>query len=105
MILSAELLIGFGMGAVMAPSMNYATHGVQESESGVASAMVNTAQQIGASIGTALLNTIATSATAPTSPCTPRARHCARTHWSMASPGGWAGAASSWLPRPWLSPC
>ncbi|HEX9373172.1 MAG TPA: MFS transporter [Roseiflexaceae bacterium] len=63
-ILPAELLIGFGMGWVMAPSMNYATHGVGERDAGVASATVNTAQQVGASIGTALLNTVATSATA-----------------------------------------
>lgn len=62
-VLPAEILVGFGMGLVMAPSMNYATHGVQEQDAGVASATVNTAQQIGGSIGTALLNTIATSTT------------------------------------------
>ncbi|HEY7046121.1 MAG TPA: MFS transporter [Jatrophihabitantaceae bacterium] len=63
-ILPAELLVGFGLGWVMAPAMNYATHGVSSDDAGVASATVNTAQQIGASIGTALLNTIATTATA-----------------------------------------
>jgi predicted MFS family arabinose efflux permease len=63
-ILPAELLIGFGMGWVMAPSMNYATYRVAPGDAGVASATVNTGQQIGASVGTALLNTIATSATA-----------------------------------------
>ncbi|MCQ8189464.1 MFS transporter [Streptomyces rugosispiralis] len=62
-VLPAELLVGFGMGLVMAPSMNYATHGVGAGDAGVASATVNTAQQIGGSIGTAMLNTIATSAT------------------------------------------
>ncbi|WP_445516313.1 MFS transporter [Streptomyces sp. NEAU-174] len=62
-VLPAELLVGFGMGLVMAPSMNYATHGVAAGDAGVASATVNTAQQIGGSIGTAMLNTIATSAT------------------------------------------
>ncbi|WP_432040568.1 MFS transporter [Streptomyces cucumeris] len=62
-VLPAEILVGFGMGLVMAPAMNYATHGVNEQDAGVASATVNTAQQIGGSIGTALLNTIATSAT------------------------------------------
>lgn len=62
-ILPAELLVGFGLGWVMAPAMNYATYGVRHEDAGVASATVNTAQQIGASIGTALLNTIATSAT------------------------------------------
>jgi hypothetical protein len=62
-ILPAQLLIGFGMGLVMAPCMNYATHGVAAEDSGAASATVNTSQQIGASIGTALLNTVAASAT------------------------------------------
>ncbi|TVL94281.1 MFS transporter [Streptomyces sp. SAJ15] len=62
-LLPSEILVGFGMGLVMAPAMNYATHGVRAEEAGVASATVNTAQQIGGSIGTALLNTIATSAT------------------------------------------
>jgi EmrB/QacA subfamily drug resistance transporter len=62
-ILPAELLIGFGMGWVMAPCMSYATHGVADGDSGIASAMANTSQQIGASIGTALLNTLAASAT------------------------------------------
>ncbi|NUS71835.1 MAG: MFS transporter [Corynebacteriales bacterium] len=62
LILPAELLVGFGMGLVMAPAMNYATHGVASSEAGVAAATANTAQQIGGSIGTALLNTIAATA-------------------------------------------
>ena len=63
-VLPAELVVGVGMGLVMAPAINYATHGVREEEAGVASATVNTSQQIGGSIGTALLNTVATSATA-----------------------------------------
>ena len=63
-ILPAELLIGFGMGLVMAPCMNYATHGVAAHDTGAASATVNTSQQIGASIGTALLNSVAAGATA-----------------------------------------
>ncbi|GAA5020190.1 MFS transporter [Streptomyces siamensis] len=58
-VLPAEIIVGLGMGLVMAPAMNYATHGVRPEDSGVASAMANTSQQIGASIGTALLNTIA----------------------------------------------
>ncbi|MDX3229522.1 MFS transporter [Streptomyces sp. ME19-01-6] len=62
-VLPSELLVGFGMGLVMAPAMNYATHGVQPQDAGIASATVNTAQQIGGSIGTAMLNTIATSTT------------------------------------------
>ncbi|MFE6777425.1 MFS transporter [Streptomyces sp. NPDC057702] len=62
-VLPAELLVGMGMGLVMAPAMNYATHGVRPEDTGIASASVTTAQQIGGSIGTALLNTIAASTT------------------------------------------
>ncbi|UGQ12274.1 MFS transporter [Yinghuangia sp. ASG 101] len=63
-VLVTELLFGFGAGLILPVSLNYATHGVDASDAGVASASVNTAQQIGASVGVALLNTIATSATA-----------------------------------------
>ncbi|GLY72420.1 MFS transporter [Actinoallomurus iriomotensis] len=62
-VLPAQLLVGLGMGLVMAPAMNYATHEVAARDSGVASAAANTTQQVGGSIGVALLNTIATSAT------------------------------------------
>ena len=61
-ILGPLLLIGLGMGAIFAPAMNAATSGVEERDAGVASAMVNTSQQIGGSIGTALLNSLASSA-------------------------------------------
>ncbi|MEU8117721.1 MFS transporter [Spirillospora sp. NPDC049024] len=63
-VLVAQLLLGFGAGMIMPVALNYATHGVEQGDSGIASASVNTAQQIGGSIGIALLNTIATSATA-----------------------------------------
>ncbi|HEY0539452.1 MAG TPA: MFS transporter [Actinoallomurus sp.] len=63
-VLPAQILVGLGMGVVMAPAMNYATHEVSSRDSGVASATANTAQQIGGSIGVAVLNTVATSATA-----------------------------------------
>ncbi|TDE33282.1 MFS transporter [Actinomadura sp. 6K520] len=63
-VLVAQLLCGFGAGMIMPVALNYATHGVAEGDSGVASATVNTAQQIGASIGIAVLNTIAAAATA-----------------------------------------
>jgi EmrB/QacA subfamily drug resistance transporter len=61
-ILPAILIIGVGLGLVFAPSFSLGTFGVAAEDSGVASATVNVAQQIGGSIGTALLNTIATSA-------------------------------------------
>ncbi|MFI9587868.1 MFS transporter [Streptomyces sp. NPDC052236] len=62
-ILPAELLLGLGMGTAFMPAMSLATYGVRPEDAGVASAMVNTSQQVGGAIGTALLNTIAASAT------------------------------------------
>jgi EmrB/QacA subfamily drug resistance transporter len=64
LLLPAMLLLGLGMGTAFMPAMALATHGVEPRDSGVASAMVNTSQQVGGAIGTALLNTIAASATA-----------------------------------------
>ncbi|WP_327324216.1 MFS transporter [Streptomyces sp. NBC_01210] len=63
LILPAQLLLGLGMGTAFMPAMSLATHGVRPEDAGVASAMVNTSQQVGGAIGTALLNTIAASAT------------------------------------------
>jgi EmrB/QacA subfamily drug resistance transporter len=62
--LPAEILLGLGMGAVFVPAFSTATAGVDQREAGVASAVANTAQQMGASLGTALLNTVAATATA-----------------------------------------
>ncbi|MEZ0069178.1 EmrB/QacA subfamily drug resistance transporter [Streptacidiphilus sp. MAP12-20] len=64
LILPAEFLLGLGMGTSFMPAMSLSTYGVQPQDAGVASAMINTSQQVGGSIGTALLNTIAASATA-----------------------------------------
>jgi EmrB/QacA subfamily drug resistance transporter len=64
LVLPAEILLGLGISSLMVPAFSIATHGVDPREAGVASATVNTAQQVGASLGTALLNTIAASATA-----------------------------------------
>ena len=57
-MLPGLLALGLGFGLIMAPSMATATAGVQPADAGVASAMVNTAQQVGGSIGTALLSTV-----------------------------------------------
>jgi len=62
-VLPSLILIGLGFGLVIAPSFATATLGVPRRDSGVASAMVNTSQQVGGSIGTALLSTMAVSAT------------------------------------------
>jgi EmrB/QacA subfamily drug resistance transporter len=63
-VLPALILMGFGMGMVMAPAMNTATAGVAPKDSGVAAALVSTMQQIGGSIGTAVMSTIAASVAA-----------------------------------------
>jgi EmrB/QacA subfamily drug resistance transporter len=63
-VLPPLLIIGTGLGQVIAPSINTGTFGVAPSDAGVASASVNTGQQLGGSVGTALLNTIAASAVA-----------------------------------------
>jgi EmrB/QacA subfamily drug resistance transporter len=61
-VLPSLILIGVGFGLAVAPSFATATVGVPAHDSGVASAMVNTSQQIGGAIGTALLSTMAASA-------------------------------------------
>src|SRR6202522_241030 len=61
-ILPALVIMGLGLGLVFSSAINTATYGTDAADAGVASAMVNTCQQIGGSIGTALLNTIAADA-------------------------------------------
>ena len=61
-IMPATIVTGLGMGMVFASAMSLATLGVAADDAGVASAAVNTVQQVGGSIGTALLNTIAATA-------------------------------------------
>jgi EmrB/QacA subfamily drug resistance transporter len=63
-VLGPLMTIGAGLGQVIAPSINTGTFGVAPADAGVASASVNTGQQLGGSVGTALLNTVAASATA-----------------------------------------
>ena len=63
-VLPAEILLGLGFGLTFMPVFSVATAGVAPQDAGVTSATLNTAQQVGGSIGTALLNTIAVSATA-----------------------------------------
>jgi EmrB/QacA subfamily drug resistance transporter len=63
LILPAQVLLGLGMGTTFMPAMSLATSGVDPRDAGIASAMINTSQQVGGAIGVALLNTIAASAT------------------------------------------
>jgi EmrB/QacA subfamily drug resistance transporter len=62
-ILPALVVMGAGLGLVFSTVMNNATLDVEPADAGVASATVNAAQQVGASLGTALLSTLAASAT------------------------------------------
>ena len=61
-VLPYLLLLGIGFGLSLAPSFSTGTLGLKPSDAGVGSATLNTAQQVGGSIGTALLNTLAAGA-------------------------------------------
>jgi EmrB/QacA subfamily drug resistance transporter len=60
--LPALLVLGTGFGLILSPAINTATLGVASRDAGVGSAVVNTAQQVGGSVSTALLNTLVASA-------------------------------------------
>jgi EmrB/QacA subfamily drug resistance transporter len=62
-VLPALLIMSSGMALVFIPLTSTSLHGVSSNDTGVASAMLNTSQQIGGSLGTALLNTVAATAT------------------------------------------
>ena len=62
-VLPGIMLIGIGFGLIMAPSFATATRGVAAGDAGVASAMVNTSQQVGGSLGVAILSTLFATAT------------------------------------------
>jgi EmrB/QacA subfamily drug resistance transporter len=57
-VLGPIILAAIGVGLVIAPAINTGTFGVAPQDAGVASATVTVGQQLGASVGTALLNTI-----------------------------------------------
>ncbi|WP_293996244.1 MFS transporter [Streptomyces sp.] len=61
-IMPGMILMGLGIGAVMTTAFQGATSGLHHEDSGVASALINTGQQVGGSISTALLTTVASSA-------------------------------------------
>jgi EmrB/QacA subfamily drug resistance transporter len=62
-IMPGLILLGLGIGAVMTTAIQGATSGLHHEDTGVASALINTGQQVGGSISTALLTTVASSAT------------------------------------------
>jgi EmrB/QacA subfamily drug resistance transporter len=61
-VLPSLILVGLGFGAIVASAFATVLIGVAHHDSGVASAMVSTSQQIGGSVGAALLSTLAASA-------------------------------------------
>ena len=63
-VLPALLLLGLGFGSIFATAINTATLGVIPEDAGVASALVSTSQQVGGAAGTALLSSLAATATA-----------------------------------------
>ncbi len=63
-VLGPELLMSLGLGFAFPALSSTALTNVRPADAGVASAMVNTTQQVGGSLGTALLNTVAATATA-----------------------------------------
>ena len=72
------VLMSVSMAHVFIPLSTTALHGVGKEDAGVASAVLNTTQQVGGSVGTALLNTVAVAAT---------------TAWFVANPGETGDAA------------
>jgi EmrB/QacA subfamily drug resistance transporter len=98
-VLPGMIVMSVGLAMVFIPAASTALIGVQGHDAGVASALLNTSQQVGGSLGLALLNTFALTATAtkltdlikggadPTSPATQATAQVAGFHVA------WAGAA------------
>ena len=62
-VLPAMLIISLGMAFNFIPVATTALHGIGKADAGVGSALLNTSQQVGGAVGTALLNTVAVAAT------------------------------------------
>lgn len=62
-VLPAMVVMSVGMAFNFIPTATVALHGIQHHDAGVASAVINTSQQVGGSLGTALMNTVAVTAT------------------------------------------
>jgi len=63
LLLPAQLLLGVGIGHVFTPAISVTISGVDRRDAGIAAAVANTGMQIGGSVGTAVLNTVAITAT------------------------------------------
>ncbi|GMA25197.1 MFS transporter [Luteimicrobium album] len=109
-VLPSALIIGTGLAMVFVPASSTALLGVREHDAGVASAVLNTAQQVGGSLGVALLNTVAISAVTAkltdlvASGGDPGRRRCRRPPRCTATTSPMRGAAGSSPQRwSWLS--
>jgi EmrB/QacA subfamily drug resistance transporter len=78
-VLPSLLLTSLGMGAVFMPLTLVATTGLEDEDQGLASGLFNTSQQIGGSVGLAILTTVATSRTGGSS----RGELVAGFHWAF----------------------
>jgi EmrB/QacA subfamily drug resistance transporter len=61
-VLAPEILVSLGMGLTFVPMSSTSLVGVDPKDAGVASALLNTTQQVGGALGTAFLNTVAAAA-------------------------------------------
>jgi len=63
-LIGPMLILSVGVAFIFVPAATVALHGAGSQDAGVASAMINTSQQVGGSLGTALMNTVAVTTTA-----------------------------------------
>ena len=96
LVLPAELLAGIGLGLSVMPLFATATKEANPADAGATGAAANMAQQVGASVGTAVLNTVAATPPPPTRPVimawpVPRPQATA-----TASPASGPSPCSSW---------
>jgi EmrB/QacA subfamily drug resistance transporter len=62
-LLPGQVLVGVGLGLIFAPATDFAIRGVKPGDAGVASGLVNATNQVGGSLGLALLSTLAATTT------------------------------------------
>jgi EmrB/QacA subfamily drug resistance transporter len=86
-LLPALLLIGAGMGGAFVSVTSSAVAGVPQEDAGVASALLNSSQQVGGSLGLALLTAVATArfdAVRPINPTPPTLAAALTSSWAYA---------------------
>ncbi|GAA2811033.1 MFS transporter [Nonomuraea dietziae] len=87
-VLGPSIVASVGFGLCLGPLVSIATTGVARHESGTASGLLNSSRQIGASLGLAVLGTVAHHRTGPTvTPRDPQRRIRARPDPQRRAPG------------------